>query len=136
MQRGDGDLRQLLPVAEQLDAVRDGVADVEGLHGAVEEVGDEAVERGLRELGGIAAGDEDGLKFGLAAEESVEEVSEPGDGEKGRRGRGSVVGGGGGGGGEEVGEAGGDVFLEEVEVFLFLVVGGLDGGDLVAANAD
>lgn len=136
---GDGDLGEALPGPDEVEAVGDGIADVEGLDAAVEQVGDEAVQGGFGELGRVAAHDEDGLELGLAAEEGVEEVAEPGDGEEGgggERGGGERWGGRGGGLLEEVGEAVGDVFLEEVQVLQLLLVVVVHGDHLVAADAD
>ena len=57
VERGGGDGEVLAPLAEQVEAVAERVAEVEGLDGAVEEVGEEAVERGARE-GGVGAEEE------------------------------------------------------------------------------
>lgn len=74
----DHDLELLLPQADLVDAVADGVAEIERLDAAIEEVGDQTVERGSGD--GDPTGGDDGSEILLGGEEGVEEPSDPGEG--------------------------------------------------------
>nr|ACL53258.1 unknown [Zea mays] len=77
---GCGDGEVLAPLADEVEAVADGVAEVERLDGAVGEVGDEAVERGPRG-GRVPGAEEQGAELLEAEEEGFEEAARPGEGE-------------------------------------------------------
>lgn len=69
------DLEVHSPVPDLLDAIAHGVADVKCLHGAVEEIGYEAVDRVRR----ATVSEEDHTELLLAHEEGVEEPPHPGN---------------------------------------------------------
>ncbi|THU50265.1 hypothetical protein C4D60_Mb06t18360 [Musa balbisiana] len=73
----DHDLEVLPPLPQLIDTIAHGVADVERLHGALEEVGHEAVHQGRRP----AVAKEDHPELLLADEEGVQEAPDPGYGE-------------------------------------------------------
>jgi len=92
----------LSPLADEVESVADGIAEVERLDGAVEEVGDEAVKRGPR-CGRVPGAEEQGAELLKAEEEGVDKAARPGEGE-------DVV----GQSGEEVGEELGSAALEGI----------------------
>ena len=92
----------LSPLADEVESVADSVAEVERFDGTVEEVGDEAVERGPR-CGRVLGAEEQGAELLEVEEEGVDEVARLGKGE-------DVV----GRSSEEVGEQLGSAALEGV----------------------
>lgn len=107
---GGGDGEVLAPLADEVEAVAEGVAEIEGLDGAVEEVEEEAVERGAGEGLGVGEGEEDSAELLEADEEGVEEAARPSEGEEVRGGGVGV------GVGEEVVEEVGGVAVEGVDL--------------------
>lgn len=117
----------LAPQAELVDAVADGVAEVERLDGAVKEVREEAVEGRAGEVSllllPLAAAEEDHPELFLADEETVEQLADPSEGEQiiSTAGKREVV--------EEVGH----VLLEHFE---FEVMGGAAGRGVMVVAVD
>lgn len=134
-QSANHDLQELLPLPDLLNPVPYGIADVERLHAPLVELGQQAL-RGWRSRDISPVVEEDDPELLLAAEEGVEELLNPGEGEQ-------VVCRGGG----ELEEAVGDLPLEDLELELqgggVTLVGlhgvgdgGGGGGGLVAAEAE
>lgn len=69
----EGELGKAVGAAEGVEGEGDGIAEVEGFEGALEEVGEEVVG----EEGRFGVKEEDGLELLLTAEEGIEELLEP-----------------------------------------------------------
>lgn len=134
-QSGGGDAGVTEPVVEGVEGEGDGVTKIEGLDGAVEEVGD-GPGGGGGGGGWTAAGEEEEEerpKLGVDGEKGIKKVREKGEREERLRLLSGVFW---GVGGEEGEEAVGDVGEEEVELVELLFLALLHGGDLVAAEVD
>lgn len=68
MKGEEGELGEAVGAAEGVEGEGDGIAEVEGFEGALEEVGEE---------GRFGVKEEDGLELLLTAEEGIEELLEP-----------------------------------------------------------
>lgn len=106
---GGGDIGVASLEAEGMEGEGDGVAEIE--------------ERGAGDEAGVSGNEEEeeGVEVGFAGEKGVEEFVEGGEG--------------GSEGGEEGLEGAGEPGMEEVKEFELFLAGGLQRGDLVAAEA-
>lgn len=120
----------LVPSPDLVDAVTNGVADVESLNGSVEEVSNKAIEGGPRNR--RAAVEEDDAELLEADQERVEKLPDPGERDRDRiSGAVSPA----GEGVEEVDEEISDVALEGLELEVAGSIVAVHGVDLIASDA-
>ncbi|ONK77525.1 uncharacterized protein A4U43_C02F7480 [Asparagus officinalis] len=76
IESGDDNLEMIPPLTDLIDSIADRVADIEGLDGPLEVIGDESIERRFRyKRRSIAK--QDRAKFFVNQEERVEELTDP-----------------------------------------------------------